>query len=252
MPEKVTLLKDIITAATICLSPSVAWITFYFNWRQKYYERRELLRKKLYEIKKEVEYIGNWAANEYNAESQSDLWYNPLWRVTEFPYERIREFIQTIEINDIGKSLSNALVSLDTAIARFKYLLKAHTDYVLDLVKSGIDITVKYDMRQPEQEEWRKELYNKNKNIHVKGIGTSGNKEGLHSTWKSATTEIDNALAGLRKSSQPIYLFIGHVLTFILGIIGLVSLILFFYVLIRGDLPSNFALFVGVRTRLVP
>src|SRR4030042_2624406 len=111
MAEKVRLFKDLIAAATICLSPSVAWVTFYFNWRQKQFDRRESLRKRLYEIKKELEYIGNWATNEYNRESQSDLWYNPLCRVREFPYERIREFTQTIEISDIPKSLSDALYS---------------------------------------------------------------------------------------------------------------------------------------------
>ncbi|MCF7797265.1 MAG: hypothetical protein K9N36_05780, partial [Candidatus Marinimicrobia bacterium] len=72
MDSTISDLKDLITAASISLSPAIAWLTFYSLWREKRRERLSSIRQRLLEVKEEMEYIGNWARAEYNEESSHD------------------------------------------------------------------------------------------------------------------------------------------------------------------------------------
>jgi len=72
-----------------------------------------------------------------------------------------------------------------------------------------------------------KRFYELNKAIHVQGIGTKNDPEGLHSTFHEALEYVKNRLEGL-KPGTPFTILVGHILALIVGFIGVFYLICFF------------------------
>jgi hypothetical protein len=130
-----TRLKDLITIAVICLSPLVAWLTYVSSLREKRRERFAEIQRGILEVKSEVDYVGNWARAVYSEKSHSDNWNNPFWRVNDFPSEHIQEFNRQANPLEVGRSLSDALIQLESSISRFRKLLAKHKQFV----EKGLD-----------------------------------------------------------------------------------------------------------------
>ena len=236
----IILLKDLITGASIGLSPAVAWLTFVSTWREKRRAQLDALRRRLLELQAEVEYIGNWAQTEYDDTSDNNRdWNNPFWHVLDFPSAHIVLFNRESDPSEIGHSLSDAMVQLEASISRFKNLLHQHRQFV----ENGIKTYSKPFGDDPPRLifqptlEWRQELYRLNKEIHVRGIGNSISREGLHSTCKKARTELNAALSNLRQRRYSKIVWVGHSLAIVLGIVGL-----FFLVVLLYEIGNNLAM----------
>ena len=217
------ILKDLLTGASVGLSPAVAWLTFVLAWNEKIRVRHASLRRRLIELKEEIDRIGNWAQTPYPKESDREEWKNPFWHVLDFPSARLSSFNVEFSPSDIGRQLSDALVQLEVSISNFRNLLSQHREYV----KEGFDKYSQPDTGDPSRiifqppEEWISELYRLNQEIHVQGIGDSNSKLGLYSTWNSASSALRSSLSSLRERKKPMVIWIGHVLALILGLVGL-------------------------------
>ena len=130
MSEPITVLKDLITAASVSLSPSVAWATFAANWSAKRLERRTALRARFYEVKEELDHIAHWAQTQYRDDAQGRDWRNPSWAVNDFPTQKIEGFNRAVDPSAAGKTLSDAMIRLEASIARFRTLLGEQQRFV--------------------------------------------------------------------------------------------------------------------------
>jgi len=242
MSDPVSLLKDMITAASVSLSPSVAWATFAASWNTRRAERRIALRARFFEVKEELDHISHWAQTQYTGESADSNWRNPLWSVHNFPTEKIEQFNRTIDPSAAGKALSEAMIKLEASIARFRALLVEHQRFVWQGGGQAL-LTPAYGLA-PETNDptftfrvstaWLDRMYQLNKAIHVKGIATASDPEGLHANWKRADAETASAISRTGRASQPWFMWLGHVLAGVLGVVGLGFLVGFFIVFFKS------------------
>ncbi len=242
MNDPVSVLKDLITAASVSLSPSVAWATFAANWNAKQVERRMALRARLYEVKEELDHIAHWAQTQYPDDAHGRDWRDPLWAVSDFPTQKIEEFNKVVDPSAVGGVVSEAMIRLEASIARFRALLGEHQRFVWKgggqalltpahgLAPETNDLTFPFRVSTA----WLDRLYELNKTIHVKGIGTANDPEGLHSAWKQSTSEVGSAISRMGKSSQPWFIKVGHLLATVLGVVGVGFLVSFFIVFFRS------------------
>ena len=240
MVDPVGLLKDLITAAAVSLSPAGAWAAFSSNWSWKENERRQALRTRLFELKQELNHIAHWAQTEYTDDAHGDNWRNPQWAVNDFPTHKIQEFNHTVDASGVGRPLVEAMVRFEASIARFRALLVRRQHFIWQGGGSAL-LGPEYGLA-PETADpsfpfrvstaWLDEVYNLSKEIHVRGIGTPQSSEGLHVTWKQATTEVERETARMGKAAQPWFMWLGHILATIVGLVGvgfLVSFIIVFF-----------------------
>lgn len=239
MSDAVAVLKDLITSASVSLSPSVAWAAFASSWHAKQVERRMALRARLFEVREELDHIAHWAKTEYPEDAHGQGWRDPLWAVNDFPTQKVEEFNRIMDPAVIGKSVSEALIKLEASIARFRILLGEQQTFVWK--GGGQALLTPAHGLAPETNDptfpfrvstaWLNRLYELNKSIHVKGIGTGDDPGGLHSTWRTSTSEINRLISRIGKSSQPWIMKAGHLLAAVLGFVGvgfLISFIVFF------------------------
>ena len=222
-----SILKELLTGASIGLSPAVAWLTFITSWNQKKQQHDASIRRSLIELKDEIDHIGNWAQSVYTSDSDAEEWTNPFWRVLDFPSSRLSAFNTEYSPSDVGRDLSDALVKHGVSIAAFRKLLNQHKRFV----KEGMDRYSKPDPNDPSKfifkppADWVSELCRLNKKIHVQGIGDESSNLGLHATWNAAYSELEKMLARPMERRKPNRMWIGHILALILGIVGLIFLI---------------------------
>jgi hypothetical protein len=76
---------ELATAAVVCISPTVAWLTYCSTRRDKIVERRRRQLADLEVLHAELGVIGNWASTQYDDRRHDPSWYNPFWSVLEFP-----------------------------------------------------------------------------------------------------------------------------------------------------------------------
>lgn len=244
MTDAVEPLRNALTTVSVCLSPSVAWFTFASAWNQRIIERRSQLHGQLVDLESELKHIGTWARSEYTADlAHSDEWRNPMHRVNDFPTDRLRVFNVTAQGGEVSAGLAEALLALESSVARFRQLLQEQDDFVsrsssAHLLKvipqpalasgaPGKESTVAYEAPPG----WFDRLYEKNKAVHVKGIGNSGDPGSLHATWTRARDLLSEELKARPRSSFPPVAWIGHVLAALLFAIGVGFLIYFFWLL---------------------
>jgi hypothetical protein len=224
MDSTVTLLKDLIIGASISLSPAVAWLTFFSSWREKRRNRLAALRQRLLELNAEIEHIGNWASSEYEeTSSHNDNWRNPFWRVNDFPSNHLEHFNREVNPSEVGRDLSEAMLQLEASISRFRTMLTDHQQFV----RTGLETWARPLQRETQgfvfslPDDWQQELYNRNRDIHIRGIATSHDPDGLHSTWARASDQLRIALNQLRQPRDPKSMYFGHFLAIFLGVVGL-------------------------------
>jgi len=242
MSDPVAVLKDMITAASVSLSPSVAWATFAANWNAKRLEHRMALRARFYEVKEELDHIGHWAQTQYPNDSQNRDWRNPLWAVNDFPTQKIEEFNRVVDPTAAGKVLTEAMIKFESSIARFRALLGEQQKFVWK--GGGQALLTPAHGLAPETNNpafpfrvstaWLDRLYELNKAIHIEGIGTAEDPEALHSAWKRASSEITSAISRTGAGSQPWFIRLGHILASVLGVVGLGFLVAFFVTFFRS------------------
>lgn len=219
MSEPIETLRNLITSTSVSLSPVVAWVVFASGVLAKQAERHKGLIEKLRQVMKELDFIGHWAQNEYGPTADSPTWRQPLWSVNDFPSDHIHEFNQIAYTMSVSEPLRGAMAGLETAIERFRTLLKAHREFVahnnrLDAIAAAIS-------RNVVPAAWFDELHRLNREIHVRGIGTAQDPDGLHSTWTRAKSEVQRAIDNPGNPSHPKRLWFGHVPAGILALIGL-------------------------------
>lgn len=231
MSDPVQLLKDLITATSVSLSPAVAWATFVSNFMARQQNRVAEVHQILTEVKKELDFITPWAENEYEDSHDDRSWGQPLWSVNDFPSNWIHEFNRVAYALPVDNRLRGAMAALETAIARFRSLLRAHQEFVRqDRGRKALAVAANQD---EDSKEWLDRLYKLNKDIHVKGIGNARDPDKLHSAWKKALAEVNGAISGPVIIRHPNSLWLGHILAVILGIIGFGFLFSFIYVFLN-------------------
>jgi len=223
MPDPVETLRTLITSTSVSLSPVVAWVVFAFGVLSREREHYAEFRQKLREVMKELDYMGTWARNQYTDEDDNPNWGNPLWSVNDFPSDRIHEFNQSAYDRPVDARLREALADLETAIERFRMLLRAHRHFIM-LDNGRLTMAVAANP-QSAPREWWEELHRLNRAIHIDGIGTANNPNGLHSTWTVARTEVQRAIDQRGKRRHPRSLWFGHIPAAILAVIGIGFLI---------------------------
>jgi len=221
--------------ASVGLSPAVAWLTLVSSWNEKRRERHVSIRRRLVELREEVDRIGNWAQTQYTSESDATEWKNPFWQVLDFPSTRLAAFNAEFSPSDVGRALSDALVQIEVSISAFRDLPNQHRQFVKvgfdRYSKPNTEDTSKIIFQPPK--DWISELHRLNQKIHVQGIGDGCTKLGLHSTWKKASSELQDCLNSLRKRRKPRVMWIGHLLAIILGLAGFLFLLALIFELLN-------------------
>ncbi|HYS04951.1 MAG TPA: hypothetical protein VEW47_07130 [Candidatus Dormibacteraeota bacterium] len=220
MSDPIENLKNLITGTSVSLAPVVAWIVYALDaWegrREKWDEARQHLRQ----VMNDLVFIGHWAQTEYPAAgAPSPTWREPLWSVNDFPSDHIHEFNRVAYRMPVPEGLRSAMASLETAIEHFRGLLRSHRDFVWR--DEGRQAMAAARDRGAVPPAWFDELFRLNRDIHVRGIGTAADQDGLHSTWKRARDEVQRVIDNPGRVPYPKSLWLGHVPALILASIGL-------------------------------
>jgi hypothetical protein len=250
MNPEVTTMKDLITVAVLCLTPSLAWLTLCYNWYTKFDEIRATRRRTLASISEEVKHILNWTGEGYTKASVSLNWYNPTFGVLPFPSEKVHEFNAVPEPDHYGQVTVDALVALEASIHRFRALVGQPQQWASSApleTRKNIMATMEFEpagrigwqvkaIKEDAVEalsdfdrQWRQELYKRNRDIHVSGIGNASTPEGLFFTVHQADSALAIVADGLKHPIRPKRFLIGHVLAATVGTIGVIFLALFVY-----------------------
>lgn len=241
-------LAKMITVSVICLSPAIAWATFWNGWKERRDDVLSRRRNQLKEVLRELDIISNWASSKYDSSAHSDEWYNPYFHVRPFPSDKIKDFNWREDTSLFGEEIFDKLNPLERAIDRFLDLLMQHNGYSNSLDSSFMNRIV-HKISEEKRRTCRdavdplkiqgenkltsdeiicvKRFYELNKAIHVQGIGTEKDPDGLHSTFHKALKYVKNRLEGL-KPETPFTIWAGHILAIIVGFIGVFFLICFF------------------------
>lgn len=238
-----TMWTTVATAAVVCISPAVAWLTFWTNHREKLAEQRRHRLDDLDSLRAELDVIRHWASTEYDDQSHDPAWYNASFGVREFPREYVERFNRRVMTGEFPGDLTAAVVRLEAAARRFHDMLVEQTVYRRGAPQDiGLRwpavVAASVDQRTQltgealaniagltdEDRRWLTELYRRNKDIHVVGIGKAGDPDGLHDAWRSATTTLATTQTRLQAGRDPRWVLVGHTLAGIFVFIGLLLL----------------------------
>jgi len=259
MVSEISNLRDLITVAVLCLSPSVAWLTLCFNWYTKFDEIWALRRRTLASMSEEVSHIKYWTGTGY-AEATSSLdWYNPTFGVLDFPSEKIHEFNALPEPEQFGPEIVDAVVALEASIDRFRASVRQAQDWassatpdtkrnVMDTMEFEPSGALGWRVRafkagavealSVSDRQWMRELYRRNRDAHIDGIGNSEKREGLFAAVGHASDRLEIAKERLKRPIRPRRFWIGHILAAVLGLIGIFFLVVFLYVGVATAKPA--------------
>ncbi len=238
-------LTEIATAAVVCISPTVAWLTYCSTRRDKITERRRRQLDDLEVLHAQLDVIRNWASTQYNHRSHDPSWYNPFWSVLEFPWAYVERFNRLAMAGEFPGNLTAAVVRLEAAARSFHGFLarqheslgQADPEMKQRILASGaVDRSRERGAALPAEavatlpglsdpdRTWLSELYRRNKEIHTDGIGRAGEPEKLHDAWSSAAESMRAARNELRAGRDPWWFIPGHVLAVVFVSIGLLFL----------------------------
>jgi len=260
MSPEVSTLKDLITVAVLCLSPSAAWLTLCFNWYTKFDEIRASRRRTLASVGEEINHIQLWTGAGYDDATSTRDWYNPTFGILDFPSEKIHEFNAVPEPEQFGPEIVDAVVALEASIDRFRAFVRRAQDWASSVTpdtKRNVMDTMEFEpagafgwrVREfkanavealsVSDRQWLQELYRRNRDTHVEGIGNAEKPEGLFANISSAASRLEIANERLERPIRPKRFWIGHIVALVLGLIGILFLGLFFYVGIAAAAKSK-------------
>ena len=248
---QVDLLQKLVSAAVVCLSPAVAWATLRYSRVDRQEDRRQELISVIRALEWEVGHVGSWTRRSYDESSHDPNWYNASFQVVEPSVPKMREFNRTVSAEDYGDAMAGSLAGLEESI-----------DQLNRLVVQNREATGKLDARdgnarsrlctcfannRPTFEAGvltadalaalrgigmmeRNELpmiYERNKRLHIDGIGGPGEQGKLHSAVSDARTTLAETRERLRSKREPRAFVVVNVLAVGLFVVGCGFLIAF-------------------------
>jgi hypothetical protein len=235
-------LNDLVTTAVTCIGPAGVWATFWPGHREKLRERRENQLERLLGLHVELRVIGAWAGNTYDDKAHDPNWYNGDWGVRQFPWKHVEYFNRLVIAGDFPHELTTAVILLEESARTFHDLLEDQAAFratapaglhgkwawAVGLAKTkGAELSAEELTKIEAQDRpWLMNLYSRNKAIHVVGIGRP-HQNGLHEAWRSANEQLVVARKSLQSADDPWWRWVGHVLAGIFGVIGLIFLLNF-------------------------
>src|SRR5258705_11807572 len=125
------LAKDLATAAVVCISPAVAWMTYSSGRRGKGDEERRRRLGELETLRAQLDTIGAWAGNENDYSTYDPHLAGPMWSVKKVPSDYIERFNRIVLADEFPRPVSSALARLEAAASQFHALLeeiRMHSD----------------------------------------------------------------------------------------------------------------------------
>lgn len=233
--------NDVATAAVACMSPPAAWWTFWPGFREQVRDRARRRLERLRDLRNQLTAMGQWASTSYDARSHDPQWYNASFGVLGVPREELENFNAIVLVEDHPGATMDALVELEKAVRRFQELLAGVYAYratagdlgsrweraVADSLNLGRALTeaelASVGGLRPSDAIWLGELYRRNKELHVRGIG--GEADGaLHARWHAAVAMADHDRGVLQSAKLSRWRWAGHAAAVLFAVMGLVFL----------------------------
>src|SRR5437867_2211832 len=101
--EDITRLKDLVTAAVVCVTPSAAWLTFSATRRDRREESLYAELPVLNALEAELESIRVMARGEYDDTSKGERWFDPYYTHPGIRSKRVRAFPRSTAAQFFGK-----------------------------------------------------------------------------------------------------------------------------------------------------
>lgn len=234
---------DLATAAVACISVAGVWWTFWPGHREKLREQREQRLQRLLELHVQLQEIRRWAGTRYDKDIHRSEWYNAGWAVNPFPWVYVENFNRLVLARDYRRELTEALVRLEDSARQFHDMLSEQIEYLSRAPKDigsrwspvvaaaeakGSKLSVeelqKIEGLTDEDRRWLQDLYRRNKDIHVRGIGGPG-EAGLHEACRAATEQLVQARTELQTGRDTCWRWVGHGMAALFVALGLLFLI---------------------------
>lgn len=259
--EQLKSLTEVMTAAVVCASAPAAWLTLWYERKDKHEERRHREFQTLAAVEREVDDIERWAGREYDDSSHDVQWFNPYWSVVNFPSARIEAFPLTTAAQFFGQDLTDSIGDLVAAIHQFRALLEGHNQLLLNTDEglkqrvlsavqphfpefggSGLSLedVDSLSALTPNERAWLREVYRLNKEVHTFGIGSVSEPNRLFVARRRAAESIVSARQpGPQDPVHPGLAFLGHVLAGAFALAGTYLFVLAVGLVFRPDVDSG-------------
>lgn len=239
-PEDVTKLKDLVSAAVVCVSASAAWLTFSAARRDRHDERLYAELPVLNALEAELQSIRLMTRGEYYDTSKGERWFDPYYVHAGIRWKCVAAFPRSTAAQFFGRKLARLIVNLQAAIDRFGAdLMRQHDSLgALEQMRPQLDKAVKTaeaTLRRKltlediealpdlssEHRAALGDLYRWNKELHLHRIGNVGEPGTIHHALAPAIAELRRARRRAGRRGLRWLFWVGHGLAVLFAIIGL-------------------------------